>query len=194
MDRHWTQESTGRSACDISVFLITFSLNVADMQCFSDFWPVRTFITPGRSGWERLHVLHCLCRDKKTLSLQFCKAGPVTKKNLIQTHRGWDRVVEKHHSLSTKCFSTKEACSFVTEDIEAIHSPGVQRNLILFQGFCVMKYAIYALCVNAHKYSSCGECECIQQETTGAETDTNINPLSSGKFQIMLFPSSPVQL
>lgn len=27
-----------------------------------------------------------------------------------------------------------------------------------------MKYAIYALCVNAHKYSSCSECEATQQQ------------------------------
>uniref|UniRef100_A0A671YJ79 Zinc finger FYVE domain-containing protein 26 n=1 Tax=Sparus aurata TaxID=8175 RepID=A0A671YJ79_SPAAU len=38
-------------------------------------------------------------------------------------------------------------------------SPGVQRNIVLFQGFCAMKYAICALCANAHKYSNCTECE-----------------------------------
>nr|XP_033807345.1 zinc finger FYVE domain-containing protein 26 isoform X2 [Geotrypetes seraphini] len=36
-----------------------------------------------------------------------------------------------------------------------------QRNLALFQAFCAMKYAIYALCVNAHKYSVCKECPSI---------------------------------
>ncbi|KAG7510729.1 zinc finger FYVE domain-containing protein 26 [Solea senegalensis] len=53
-----------------------------------------------------------------------------------------------------------------TEDTEAISilSPGVQRNVVLFQGFCAMKYAIYALCVNAHKYSNCTSCESIQQQ------------------------------
>uniref|UniRef100_A0A8P4GHM9 Zinc finger FYVE domain-containing protein 26 n=1 Tax=Dicentrarchus labrax TaxID=13489 RepID=A0A8P4GHM9_DICLA len=34
-------------------------------------------------------------------------------------------------------------------------------SIILFQGFCAMKYAIYALCVNAHKYSNCTECKSI---------------------------------
>ncbi|KAK0146992.1 Zinc finger FYVE domain-containing protein 26 [Merluccius polli] len=38
----------------------------------------------------------------------------------------------------------------------------VQRNVVLFQGFCVMKYALYALCLSAHKYAHCTEC-------TGAE-------------------------
>ncbi|XP_070834596.1 zinc finger FYVE domain-containing protein 26 isoform X2 [Chaetodon trifascialis] len=53
-----------------------------------------------------------------------------------------------------------------TGDTEAISalSPGVQRNIVLFQGFCAMKYAIYALCVNAHKYSDCTECESMQQQ------------------------------
>ncbi|XP_044292041.1 zinc finger FYVE domain-containing protein 26 isoform X1 [Varanus komodoensis] len=35
---------------------------------------------------------------------------------------------------------------------------GQQRNLILFQAFCAMKYAIYALCVNVHKGSHCKDC------------------------------------
>ncbi|NXL45132.1 ZFY26 protein, partial [Podilymbus podiceps] len=33
-----------------------------------------------------------------------------------------------------------------------------QRNLALFQAFCAMKYAIYALCVNSHKHSKCRDC------------------------------------
>uniref|UniRef100_A0A8C3A898 Zinc finger FYVE domain-containing protein 26 n=1 Tax=Cyclopterus lumpus TaxID=8103 RepID=A0A8C3A898_CYCLU len=47
------------------------------------------------------------------------------------------------------------------EDTEVVSnlSSSVQRNIVLFQGFCAMKYAIYALCVNAHKYSNCTECE-----------------------------------
>ncbi|KAK2826639.1 hypothetical protein Q5P01_020853 [Channa striata] len=53
-----------------------------------------------------------------------------------------------------------------TEDSEAVStpSPGVQRNIVLFQGFCAMKYAIYALCVNAHKYSNCTECSSMRQQ------------------------------
>ncbi|XP_071354919.1 zinc finger FYVE domain-containing protein 26 isoform X2 [Trachinotus anak] len=64
------------------------------------------------------------------------------------------------------------------EDSEAVStlSPGVQRNIVLFQGFCAMKYAIYALCVNAHKYSNCTKCESMQQQqhqSTDTETDQN---------------------
>ncbi|NXH18857.1 ZFY26 protein, partial [Bucco capensis] len=35
-----------------------------------------------------------------------------------------------------------------------------QRNLALFRAFCAMKYAIYALCVNSHKYSKCKDSAC----------------------------------
>ncbi|XP_025020021.1 zinc finger FYVE domain-containing protein 26 isoform X1 [Python bivittatus] len=33
-----------------------------------------------------------------------------------------------------------------------------QRNLTLFQAFCAMKYAVYALCVKAHRGSNCRHC------------------------------------
>lgn len=52
-------------------------------------------------------------------------------------------------------------------------SPAVQRNTVLFQGFCAMKYAIYALCVNAHKYSDCTECESMHHQLTEADMDQN---------------------
>uniref|UniRef100_A0ABI7YSS0 Zinc finger FYVE domain-containing protein 26 n=1 Tax=Felis catus TaxID=9685 RepID=A0ABI7YSS0_FELCA len=32
------------------------------------------------------------------------------------------------------------------------------QNLTLYQSFCAMKYAIYALCVNSHQHSQCQEC------------------------------------
>uniref|UniRef100_A0A8C9WWW7 Zinc finger FYVE domain-containing protein 26 n=1 Tax=Sander lucioperca TaxID=283035 RepID=A0A8C9WWW7_SANLU len=59
---------------------------------------------------------------------------------------------------------------------------GVQRNIVLFQGFCAMKYAIYALCVNAHKYSNCTECESMQQQQhqpSEAEIDQDQTSTSS---------------
>lgn len=61
-----------------------------------------------------------------------------------------------------------------TEDPEAVGmlSSSAQRNTVLFQGFCAMKYAIYALCVNAHKYSNCTQCDFMQRPSE-AETDQN---------------------
>uniref|UniRef100_A0A8C1BV50 Zinc finger FYVE domain-containing protein 26 n=1 Tax=Cyprinus carpio carpio TaxID=630221 RepID=A0A8C1BV50_CYPCA len=34
-------------------------------------------------------------------------------------------------------------------------SSSVQRNITLFRGFCAMKYALYAICVNAHTHTGC---------------------------------------
>ncbi|XP_034418636.1 zinc finger FYVE domain-containing protein 26 isoform X1 [Cyclopterus lumpus] len=74
------------------------------------------------------------------------------------------------------------------EDTEVVSnlSSSVQRNIVLFQGFCAMKYAIYALCVNAHKYSNCTECEPMQQQQqqqqqqlSEAEMDQTKSPTSS---------------
>ncbi|XP_068437134.1 zinc finger FYVE domain-containing protein 26 isoform X2 [Clinocottus analis] len=66
------------------------------------------------------------------------------------------------------------------DDTEVVSnlSSGVQRNKVLFQGFCAMKYAVYALCVNAHKYSNCTECEPMQQ-LYEAEMDQTKSPTSS---------------
>ncbi|XP_039642804.1 zinc finger FYVE domain-containing protein 26 isoform X3 [Perca fluviatilis] len=68
-----------------------------------------------------------------------------------------------------------------TEDTEVVSnlSSGVQRNIVLFQGFCAMKYAIYALCVNAHKHSNCTECESMQHQPSEAEMDQNQTSTSS---------------
>ncbi|XP_037652726.1 zinc finger FYVE domain-containing protein 26 isoform X1 [Sebastes umbrosus] len=71
-----------------------------------------------------------------------------------------------------------------TDDTEVVNnlSSGAQRNIVLFQGFCAMKYAIYALCVNAHKYSNCTECESMQhqqQQLSEAELDQSQNSMSS---------------
>ncbi|XP_024910893.1 zinc finger FYVE domain-containing protein 26 isoform X2 [Cynoglossus semilaevis] len=52
-------------------------------------------------------------------------------------------------------------------------SPAVQKNVVLFQGFCAIKYAIYALCVNAHKYSNCAECKATQQLNEAGEGQTS---------------------
>ncbi|XP_023582080.1 zinc finger FYVE domain-containing protein 26 [Trichechus manatus latirostris] len=35
---------------------------------------------------------------------------------------------------------------------------GQCQNLTLYQGFCAMKYAIYALCVSSHQHSQCQDC------------------------------------
>ncbi|KAL2099181.1 hypothetical protein ACEWY4_005661 [Coilia grayii] len=45
-----------------------------------------------------------------------------------------------------------------------------QRNITLFQGFCAMKYAVYALCVSAHTHTNCKECGLTSQEDKTSES------------------------
>ncbi|XP_056151758.1 zinc finger FYVE domain-containing protein 26 [Lampris incognitus] len=61
-----------------------------------------------------------------------------------------------------------------TDDMDVISTPSLagQRNVVLFQGFCAMKYALYALCVNAHKYSSCTECDAMQPQQHRQSSET----------------------
>ncbi|CAL9686821.1 unnamed protein product [Knipowitschia caucasica] len=68
-----------------------------------------------------------------------------------------------------------------TDEAEAIASlmnSVVQKNITLFQGFCAMKYAVYALCINAHKYSKCTQCGSKQQRKT-SQADTRQTSTSS---------------
>ncbi|XP_077416207.1 zinc finger FYVE domain-containing protein 26 [Vanacampus margaritifer] len=64
-------------------------------------------------------------------------------------------------------------------DAEATLSPAAQRSVILFRGFCAMKYAIYALCVNAHKSSGCGQCQAKRQKAAWEGTDPSLAATSS---------------
>ncbi|XP_075904789.1 zinc finger FYVE domain-containing protein 26 isoform X2 [Nelusetta ayraudi] len=50
-------------------------------------------------------------------------------------------------------------------------SPAARRNIVLFQGFCAIKYAVYALCVNARHSSSCSGCESKQHLQKTDKTD-----------------------
>ncbi|OCT68853.1 hypothetical protein XELAEV_18040158mg [Xenopus laevis] len=45
-----------------------------------------------------------------------------------------------------------------------------QRNTVMFQAFCAMKYAMYALCVNAHRRTQCRDC--LPHLLNGSSEDT----------------------
>ncbi|XP_037359449.1 zinc finger FYVE domain-containing protein 26 [Talpa occidentalis] len=64
------------------------------------------------------------------------------------------------------------------------------QNLTLYQSFCAIKYAIYALCVNLHQHSQCQECKDSpsQDMTTAAEpaSDSLPSPGASNLFATYL--------
>ncbi|XP_075048563.1 zinc finger FYVE domain-containing protein 26 isoform X2 [Mixophyes fleayi] len=45
------------------------------------------------------------------------------------------------------------------------------RNTVVFQAFCAMKYAIYALCVNTHKHVQCMDCHTSQLNGSMEDTE-----------------------
>lgn len=65
-----------------------------------------------------------------------------------------------------------------TEAVVAL-SPAARRNIVLFQGFCAIKYAVYALCVNAHHSSSCSGCDSKQHLQKTDKTDTEESQMSA---------------
>lgn len=64
------------------------------------------------------------------------------------------------------------------------------QNLTLYQSFCAMKYAIYALCVNQHQHMQCQECKDRLSEdlASAAEpaSDSLSSPGASGLFSTYL--------
>ncbi|XP_001378438.2 zinc finger FYVE domain-containing protein 26 isoform X1 [Monodelphis domestica] len=63
------------------------------------------------------------------------------------------------------------------------------QNLTLFQGFCAMKYAIYALCVNSHQRFQCQVCKEGLSEnlaTNQEPTKNSSSPGASDLFSIYL--------
>ncbi|XP_037688394.1 zinc finger FYVE domain-containing protein 26 isoform X2 [Choloepus didactylus] len=55
------------------------------------------------------------------------------------------------------------------------------QNLTLYQGFCAMKYAIYALCVNSHQHYQCLDCrEGLSEDMASAAEPANDSLSSPG--------------
>ncbi|XP_045143555.1 zinc finger FYVE domain-containing protein 26 [Echinops telfairi] len=58
---------------------------------------------------------------------------------------------------------------------------GQSQSLTLYQGFCAMKYAIYALCVNSHQHSQCHDCrEGASEDLASTSEPVNNLPSSTG--------------
>ena len=53
------------------------------------------------------------------------------------------------------------------------------QNLTLYQSFCAMKYAIYALCVNQHQHMQCQECKDRPSEDLASAAEPASDSLSS---------------
>lgn len=76
--------------------------------------------------------------------------------------------------------------TFPSEEAESAPGAAVQKNLVLFQGFCAMKYAVYALLANAHPYADCTECQLVQPQLPEADADQPTTSLKGDCFLCFL--------
>lgn len=53
------------------------------------------------------------------------------------------------------------------------------QNLTLYQSFCAMKYAIYALCVNSHQHTQCQECKGSPSEDLASAVEPGNDSVST---------------
>ncbi|XP_048339945.1 zinc finger FYVE domain-containing protein 26 isoform X1 [Sphaerodactylus townsendi] len=108
--------------------------------------------------------------------LEWCiqqNSNPLPEKILLQHLHNLDchsSLYHLHHLTSLVALDEEAVIELLqrtaTRDTEAQDSTvrpassllSQQRNLILFRAFCAMKYAIYALCVSAHRHANCKEC------------------------------------
>uniref|UniRef100_A0A8D0BRZ1 Zinc finger FYVE domain-containing protein 26 n=1 Tax=Salvator merianae TaxID=96440 RepID=A0A8D0BRZ1_SALMN len=84
-----------------------------------------------------------------------------------------DAVVELLQTVPARNVESQDSAVMPTSSLLS-----QQRNLVLFRAFCAMKYAIYALCVNAHRGSDCKDCAyCIISDLPGDQNKPVDQPL-----------------
>ncbi|XP_025940334.1 zinc finger FYVE domain-containing protein 26 isoform X2 [Apteryx rowi] len=111
--------------------------------------------------WAQVEVLEwCIQQNSIT----------IPKKVLLQHLHGLDchtAIYSLHHLTNLLALNEDDVIELLQkipprdQQMQVAPVPNIlnqQRNLALFRAFCAMKYAIYALCVNSHKYSKCKDC------------------------------------
>uniref|UniRef100_A0A8B9HCF2 Zinc finger FYVE domain-containing protein 26 n=1 Tax=Astyanax mexicanus TaxID=7994 RepID=A0A8B9HCF2_ASTMX len=137
-------------------------------------------------GWK-----HCQSLDSAQMLLRILHQQQVRDINIIYIyiHTALERGISQEALLSQLRTLDHHSALYVLHSLTPLvkceerrvlellkaadtHNSSVQRNLTLFRGFCAMKYAVYAVCVNAHTHSGCSSCGLlhIQQKEQAQET------------------------
>uniref|UniRef100_H0VHK1 Zinc finger FYVE domain-containing protein 26 n=1 Tax=Cavia porcellus TaxID=10141 RepID=H0VHK1_CAVPO len=122
--------------------------------------------------------------------LEWCvqhSSNPIPKRDLLCHLHGGDShsvLYSLHHLTNLPALREEEVLKFLqkmpAKDLPQEHdcadAPAPEhlnqcQNLTLYQGFCAMKYAIYALCVNSHQYSQCQDCKDSPGEDLASVTE-----------------------
>ncbi|XP_031211415.1 zinc finger FYVE domain-containing protein 26 isoform X4 [Mastomys coucha] len=115
--------------------------------------------------WAHLEVLEWCVQQSSSL---------IPKRELLCHLHGGDShsvLYSLHHLTNLPALNEEEVLKLLqkepTKDLQGerdTHDASVPehlsqcQSLTLYQGFCAMKYAIYALCVNSHQHSQCRDC------------------------------------
>lgn len=115
--------------------------------------------------WAHLEVLEWCVQQSSSL---------IPKRELLCHLHGGDShsvLYSLHHLTNLPALREEEVLKLLqkvpTKDLQGEHDThdasvpehlSQCQSLTLYQGFCAMKYAVYALCVNSHQHSQCPDC------------------------------------
>ncbi|KAM6171570.1 zinc finger FYVE domain-containing protein 26 isoform 1-T1 [Erethizon dorsatum] len=122
--------------------------------------------------------------------LEWCvqhSSNPIPRRDLLCHLHGGDShsvLYSLHHLTNLPALREEEVLKLLqkvpAKDLQQEHDSADAlvpehlsqcQNLTLYQGFCAMKYAIYALCVNSHQYSQCQDCKDSPSEDLASATE-----------------------
>ncbi|XP_016079331.1 PREDICTED: zinc finger FYVE domain-containing protein 26 isoform X2 [Miniopterus natalensis] len=131
--------------------------------------------------------------------LEWCvqQSSPIPKRDLLCHLHGGDShsvLYSLHHLTNLPALKEEDVLKLLQkvpakdpqQEHDSAGAPGPEhlsqcQNLTLYQSFCAMKYAIYALCVNSHQHSQCQECKDSPSEDPAmAAEPVNDSASSSG--------------
>ncbi|XP_047395445.1 zinc finger FYVE domain-containing protein 26 isoform X2 [Sciurus carolinensis] len=129
--------------------------------------------------WAHLEVLEWCVQQS---------SNPIPKRDLLCHLHGGDShsvLYSLHHLTNLPALREEEVLKLLqkvpAKDSHQEHDSTVApipehqsqaQNLTLYQGFCAMKYAIYALCVNSHQHSQCQDCKNSSSEDMALAAET----------------------
>ncbi|XP_052041534.1 zinc finger FYVE domain-containing protein 26 [Apodemus sylvaticus] len=145
--------------------------------------------------WAHLEVLEWCVQQS---------SGFIPKRELLCHLHGGDShsvLYSLHHLTNLPALKEEEVLKLLqkvpTKDLEGGHDThdasvpehlSQRQSLTLYRGFCAMKYAVYALCVNSHQHSQCQDCRDSASASEGLASEPGSDsPPSPGASH--LFPT-----
>ncbi|XP_075386626.1 zinc finger FYVE domain-containing protein 26 [Tenrec ecaudatus] len=136
--------------------------------------------------------------------LEWCgqqRSSPIPERDLLCHLHGGDShsvLYSLHHLTNLPALREEDVLKLLQkvpakdpqQELDVADGPvpdqlGQSQSLTLYQGFCAMKYAMYALCVNSHQHSQCHDCREGASEDR-ASTSEPSSPGASGLFSTYL--------